>query len=248
MGKSVIVKTLLLGLLVVVGVSFSGCAATTMVKKRNLDVQTKMSDTIFLEPTEPENKIVYLDIRNTSDKDVNVRASVQKAFEARGYRITNSPKEAKYMLQGNILKVSKTDARSAGQMMASSYGTAAFAGTAAYAMTGGGYSKGNLGAGLAVAAVGFLADAMVEDIVYVMVTDLQVRERPLAGEVITQTQAANLKQGTSTSVKQDIKGGKVKWKTYRTRIVSTANKVNLKFEEAQPVLEKALAKSISGIF
>lgn len=248
MGKKVFSKVLLLAILVVVGINFSGCAASTAIKKRNLDVQTKMSDTIFLEPTEPENKIVYLDIRNTSDKNVDVLGQVRSAFEARGYRITNSPKEAKYMLQGNILKVEKTDARTAGEMMASSYGSAAFAGTAAYAMTGGGYSKGNLGVGLGVAAVAFLADSLVEDVVYVMVTDLQVRERPLKGEIITQTQNANLKQGTSTSVKQDIKGGEVQWKTYRTRIVSTANKVNLQFEEAQPVLEQALAKSISGIF
>ncbi|WP_394814652.1 complement resistance protein TraT [Streptomyces chisholmiae] len=34
---------------------------------------------------------------------------------------------------------------------------------------------------------------------------------------------------------------------YQTRIVSNANKVNLKFEEAKPVLEQQLAKSISNI-
>jgi hypothetical protein len=31
------------------------------------------------------------------------------------------------------------------------------------------------------------------------------------------------------------------------RVVSNANKVNLKFEEAKPVLEAQLAKSIAGI-
>ncbi|CZW98072.1 Enterobacterial TraT complement resistance protein [Enterobacter hormaechei] len=34
---------------------------------------------------------------------------------------------------------------------------------------------------------------------------------------------------------------------YQTRVVSNANKVNLKFEEAKPVLEAQLAKSIAGI-
>ncbi|KAB3425663.1 complement resistance protein TraT, partial [Escherichia coli] len=34
---------------------------------------------------------------------------------------------------------------------------------------------------------------------------------------------------------------------YQTRIVSSANKVNLKFEEAKPVLEDQLAKSIANI-
>jgi hypothetical protein len=49
-------------------------------------------------------------------------------------------------------------------------------------------------------------------------------------------------------VNQDIQGGKVDWKTYRTRVVSTANKVNLDFAEAQPVLQDALGKSLSGLF
>jgi hypothetical protein len=39
-----------------------------------------------------------------------------------------------------------------------------------------------------------------------------------------------------------------KWKTYQTRIVSTANKVNLEFNEALKSLEDGLVRSISGIF
>ena len=116
----------------------------------------------------------------------------------------------------------------------------------AYAGGGGGRSAAALG--LAGAAVGFIADSMVEDVMYVMVTDLQLRERPLKGEVITQTQKADLAQGSSTSVKQDISGGQVQWKSYRTRIVSTANKVNLEFAEAQPELLKGLSRSLAGTF
>ena len=48
----------------------SGCAASqTMITKRNLDVQTKMSETIFLDPVGPEQKVMYVEVRNTSDKD-----------------------------------------------------------------------------------------------------------------------------------------------------------------------------------
>lgn len=68
---------------------------------------------------------------------------------------------------------------------------------------------------------------------------------------LTETQSAlsgghTLKQGTS--------GYKVQTSTqtgnqhkYQTRIVSSANKVNLKFEEAKPVLEDQLAKSVANI-
>lgn len=46
----------------------SGCGAMgTAIKKRNLDVKTQMSETIWLEPS--NNRTVYLQIKNTSDTD-----------------------------------------------------------------------------------------------------------------------------------------------------------------------------------
>jgi len=232
-------------------VSFSGCSAMqTAIKKRNLDVQTKMSETIFLDPVSPSERIIYFDVRNTSDKEMHIKQAIRNAFVAKGYKITDDPKKAKYMLQANILKVGKTDLREAKNLLGSGFGSAltgAAAGAAtSYALGGGG--RTSMAVGLAGAALGFVGDALVEDTVYVMVTDLQIRERPLEGEVITQTQQASLAQGSSTQVQQHIQGGKVKWKTYRTRIISTAEKMNLKFDEARPVLEKALVRSISGVF
>lgn len=242
--------SVMLGLMAV-GLGFNGCSAmNTAIKKKDLDVQTKMSETVFLEPVSPDKKIVYFDIRNTSDKEINIESSVETAFINRGYKVTKDPKEATYMLQGNILKVGKSDLRESQAFLGSGFGAgmtgAATGVAAAYALGGG--NRSMAGVGLAGAALGFVGDALVKDVMYVMVTDLQIRERPLEGEVVTQTQQANLAQGSSTTTKQDIKGGKVEWKTYRTRIVSTANKMNLEFAEAQPVLESALSRSMSGIF
>ena len=81
-----------------------------------------------------------------------------------------------------------------------------------------------------------------------MITDLQIRERPLAGETVTQKQSAALSAGSSTNMTQQSSGVKVKWKTYRTRIISTAEKMNLDFKEARPALEDQLVRSISGVF
>lgn len=57
---------------------------------------------------------------------------------------------------------------------------------------------------------------------------------------------AALKQGSSGVKLQTstVQGKRLK---YQTRVVSNANKVNLKFEEAKPVLEAQLAKSVAGI-
>jgi len=232
-------------------VSFSGCSAmNTAIKKRNLDVQTKMSNTVFLDPVAPSKRIIYFDIRNTSDKQMKIKNAIKQSFIAEGYKITQDPTKATYMLQGNILKVSKTDKREAQSYMHSGYGSAltgaVAGGAASYAL--GGNNRTSAGIALAGAALGFIGDALIKDTFFVMITDLQIRERPLEGEIVTQTQQAKLAQGTSTNVNQNISGGKVKWKTYRTRIVSTAEKMNLKFDEAQPILAKSLVRSISGIF
>jgi copper(I)-binding protein len=56
--------------LIASALALSGCGAmSTAVKKRNLDVKTQMSETIWLEPS--SEKTVYLQIRNTSDKDMS---------------------------------------------------------------------------------------------------------------------------------------------------------------------------------
>lgn len=245
--KTVAKSLLMAGMLSMVAIQFTGCgAAHTAIKKRNLDVQTKMSETIFLEPTEPGSCTIFVDIRNTSDKDISVKDSIVNSLVARGYTITTSPQKANYMLQANILQVGKSDLRSAQSALDGGFGGAVLGAAAGYAAHPSG-SNAAVG-GLIGAAVGVVADALVDDTYYSMITDVQIRERPLAGEVVTQTQAANIKQGSATNVNQNINGGKVEWKTYRTRVVSTANKVNLDFEEAQPVLQEALGKSLSGLF
>ncbi|WP_297441641.1 complement resistance protein TraT [Sulfurimonas sp.] len=246
-----VTKIVLASIAIVGLVGLSGCSAMkTAVAKRNLDVQTKMSDTVFLEPVAPEDKIIYFDMRNTSDRELNVAQNIRNIFEKKGFVITNNPKKATYMLQGNVLKATKTNAREAEALKKSAYGSAIVGGlaTGAAAKSMGANSGQTAGYALLGAGLGFVGDALVEDTIYVMVTDLQIRERPLEGEIVTQTQQAHLKQGLATNTEQYAHGGKVQWKTYRTRIISTAEKMNLDFSEAKPALEKALSRSISGIF
>jgi len=234
-------------LLILCSLVLSGCAAThTMIKKRDLDVQTKMSETIFLEPVSPSKKIIYIDFRNTSDKELMCEEQLRNNIVARGYRITNNPEEANFMLQGNILQAGKSDLRSADSALHAGYGGALAGAAIAASMNRSG--GGMAGVGLLGAIAGVVGDALVDDVFITMITDLQIRERPLSGETVIQSQATDARQGTSTRLKQKVSGGNVTWKTYRTRIVSTANKVNLKFAEAQPALTEGLIRSISGVF
>ncbi|AGN88314.1 complement resistance protein TraT [Enterobacter sp. R4-368] len=226
--------------------TLTGCGAmSTAVKKRNLDVKTQMSETIWLEPT--SDKTVFVQVRNTSDKDMSgLQSQIASELTAKGYRVTSSPDAAYFWVQANVLKADKMDLRQTQGFLSSGYeggATAAAlgAGITAYNSSSAGAT---LGVGLASGLVGLAADAMVEDVNYTMVTDLQISERSKA--TVTTDNVAALKQGTSgvkvqTSTEQ---GNRAK---YQTRVVSSANKVNLKFDEAKPVLEAQLAKSIAGI-
>ena len=69
--------------------ALAGCAAgATAMAKRKLDVQTRMTDTVFLDPVAPAERTVYVDIRNTSDRpDLDIAPQVRDAVAARGYRV-----------------------------------------------------------------------------------------------------------------------------------------------------------------
>lgn len=224
----------------------SGCGAMgTAIKKRNLDVKTQMSETIWLEPS--NNRTIYLQIKNTSDKDMSgLQAKIASAVTAKGYQVVTNPDTAGYWIQANVLKADKMDLRESQGWLSKGYEGAATAaalgaGITAYNSNSAGAT---LGVGLAAGLVGMAADAMVEDVNYTMVTDIQIAER--TSTKVQTDNVAVLRQGTSGAKVQTSSETGNQHK-YQTRIVSNANKVNLKFPEAQPVLEDQLAKSISNI-
>lgn len=157
----------------------SGCGAMgTAIKKRNLDVKTQMSETIWLEPS--NNHTVFLQIKNTSDKDMSgLQAKIASAVTAKGYQVVTNPDTAGYWIQANVLKADKMDLRESQGWLSKGYEGAATAaalgaGITAYNSNSAGAT---LGVGLAAGLVGMAADAMVEDVNYTMVTDVQIAER-----------------------------------------------------------------------
>jgi len=224
----------------------SGCSAmTTAIKKRNLEVKTQMSQTVWLEPS--SQKTVYLQVRNTSDKDMSdLQSLLAQDLQAKGYTVTSSPDTAFYWIQANVLKAEKMDLRQSQGFLATGYegavtGAALGAGITAYNGNSGGAM---LGVGLAAGLAGMAADALIEDVNFTMVTDLQISER--SKNAVTTDNIAALRQGTS-GIKLQTSSEEGNRMKYQTRVVSNANKVNLKFEEAKPVLEAQLAKSVAGI-
>lgn len=226
----------------------SGCGAmTTAVKKRSLEVKTQMSETIWLDPASEQT--VYLQIKNTSDKDMSdLQRLIEKSLQEKGYTVVKDPNTAFYWIQANVLKADKMDLRDAQGYLKQGYEgglTGAVLGASIAGSRTGSWGSA-LGVGAATGVAGWLADTMVEDINYSMVTDLQISAKAGKGNKVIVNDTAALNQGTSGKRVQrhQEKTNRLK---YQTRIVSNANKVNLKFEEAKPVLEAQLAKSIASI-
>jgi hypothetical protein len=233
----------------------AGCAATTTaVSKRNLDVQTKMSDTVFLEPVAADRRTVYLSVRNTSDKpDFVVEPAIRRQIESAGYRIVDDPDQAQFMLQANVLQAGRnslTAAEAAGEggFGSAVSGAAMGAGTGFLLGKAGGSDVGLTIAGALIgAAVGTVADAYVQDVTYTVITDLRVSERARGGTVVSQSEQQTLGQGSGGSVTQ-ASSTITDWKHYQTRIVATANQANIEWDEAAPFMVDGLTRSIGGIF
>ncbi|MEK7179982.1 MAG: complement resistance protein TraT [Patescibacteria group bacterium] len=233
----------------VIVIAISGCAATQIaMEHKNLDVQTKMSDTIFLSPEELGEKNVWIDIRNTSDKEIDL-GGIISILQGRGYRIVSSYKEPHNLrLQVNLLQAEKTSLSAAQQTLYNGYGGALVGGVAGASIGArGGYGTA-AAAGIGGALLGGLLETIinssVKDVTYMMVTDVQVSAR--SSKKISQQMSGNMKQGTSTSLTQNV-SDESDWIIYRTRVVSTANKVNLRFPDAVPALQAGLSRVIGNI-
>lgn len=222
----------------------SGCnTMSKAVKHGTLDVQTKMSETVFLDPVADNKRTVILQIRNTSDKkDLQIEEEIKQAVEAKGYRVVKNPDEANFMIQANILQVGKNTLDDPFSSLTSGYGGALFGGLAGGLATN---SLEGAGIGALIGGIGgTIADAMVEVVNYSMITDLQISEKA-SGHIVEEASNASLKQGSGH--KTSSWSEKSNWKKYQTRIISSAKKTNLKFEAALPELKKGLIQSISGL-
>jgi hypothetical protein len=227
--------------------SLGGCAATQVaLEHKDLSVQTQMSATVFLDLENRVQKTVFLDIKNTSSSDLAIEPLIKSRLEQAGYRIQSDPMEAFYILQVNVLHVGTSSPSALYISLQSGWG-GPLAGGLAGAAIGGSTSSpnGNMKGALIGSAVELIAGSLVKNVTYSIITDIQITER--SNEPVAQKLQSTLQQGTDTQIVQTSDRVSDR-KKYRTRVVSSANKVNLKFEAALPQLERQLARSIAGIF
>ena len=199
----------------------SGCAAVgTAVSHGNLQTQTLMSKSVFLNPVPNNQKTVYIQVHNTTDKpSFSIKEGLADALADKGYRVVYNYSRAHYVLQVNLLQVGKTSKTAAKEMFGKGYGgtaEGAVVGSLLAADTGHDMLAGGIVGGVATTII----NNAVKDVTFSGIVDVRITEKMPSGHI----------------------------KAYKTRIMSTANKVNLSFADAERPLEVGLVNSISGIF
>ena len=232
----------------IASVAASGCATSgEAISSRKLQTSVKMSETIFMEPVEPAQQVVWIKIRNSSDRQdldaMAMQSIVRSKIEQRGYRVTRSPSEAHYRLQANVLFADheKKDLTENAMMIGG------FGGALAGSELGGDRKAklaGGLGGAVIGSAVGGLLGSMVQIDKWILVVDVQISEK-VPGGVDTSS------RGRTTAgkvTKTQAATGKSDFINYQTRIVGTAKQTNMDWNVAQPILLNGFASSLAGIF
>lgn len=216
------------GALLAASLLTNGCtAATGSGKKTHQDVQADVSgpedEKQTLEPTVIEIKMVKRVKKNLSEDDVQTRFSRPVAFQP-----VPADKKVLYVDLRDMSRKHLNVMEPFRKALASKgYRVTKDPREATYMFQGNILEVGKSGSSAAKSALdagfGGATNAVKGgDAVYVMIADLQIRERPLDG-----------------------KGG---WKFHRTRMVSTTDKSGLEFEKSRAVIQTALARSMSDIF
>ncbi len=251
-------RTLKLGTLALVfPLVFSGCAATSVaLGKKDLEVQSKTSTAVFVEPVAQNMRTVYLDVRSgvmEFDRRAFKRfVAEQFAANGEGYRIVDDPASAHFQMLAYVLNLEKSNKSAAQAALEQGYvgGGETMAGAAAGALIGSNSGKtwqGGVIGGLAATGASVVANALVKDVTYMLVCDVSIRERLLNGALVRKDTKIDAQVSDNGSSQQRVSEVSDK-KEYRTRIVTTANKANLELTEAQDEMFRKTAYAMAGFF
>lgn len=231
----------------------TGCAATsTYLGKKDLDVQARTSTAVFVDPVARNKRTIYLDVRS-GVMEFDRRAFkkfLKEEFEMNndnGYRIVDNPETAQFTMVAYVMNLEKSTQTAADKALGKGYqGGSIVAGAAIGSTTGNGWT-GVVGGGVIGGALELVTGSLVKDITYMLVADIQIKEKAKEGVYIRKDSKIDMKVSDSGASTQTYSEVGVR-KEYRTRVVTTANKANLELNEAQDLMFKKTAYALAGFF
>ncbi len=230
-----------------------GCAATQVaLSKKDLDVQARTSTAIFVDPVPREKRTIYLEIKS-GVMEFNRGKFKQFVLEqfaqfSDGYKVIDDPDAAQFQMVVYVLNLEKASPTAAQAALNQGYmGGAVVAGATVGAMTSNNPWAGGVVGGVAGGAAEFITGNLVKDVTYMLVSDVQIKEKAAKGVIVRKDSKIDTKISDAGASQQTVSEATNK-KEYRTRIVTTANQVNLKIEEAEPLMFKKTAYAMAGFF
>lgn len=237
----------------VVVITLGGCAATqTMLAKKDLDVQSRTSTAVFVDPVSKERRTIYLDVKSgvmEFDRRRFKQFVVEQFTTAndKGYKIIDDPEEAQFTMIVYVLNLEKASPTAAQQALNQGYqGGAVMAGAAVGGVATRTWAGATMG-GVLGGAAELISGAAVKDVTYMLVSDIQIQEKAAKGVLVrrdTRTDSKVSDSGSSRQTSSEVTNRK----EYRTRIVTTANQANLELAAAEELMFKKTAYSMAGFF
>lgn len=249
----------------------SGCSTvSTLAQHRSLDLQSQMTESVFIDPLSPADKVAFVKVRNTSGRDgLDIRSPIVRDLQLTGWQVTQDPQAANVLLQINIRQAGEAKQNAIQSAMSQGYGGGIFgsgiAAAGAAAVAGG--NARTVGAlGLAGGAADYVGGLLVKNVLYSVISDIQVSQRGKNGQTFTVTHndvsqdndiqgqvqglismATGRKSSINSTGSSKSYTETSEFKRYNTRVLTSAEKVNLKWEDAQQPLADKLASTIGGM-
>lgn len=220
-----------------------------------------------LEPPAPDKKTVYISFRNISDaSDINLTSDLKNAATEQGWTVVNDPTNATYRLRASLRFFGEVEPESGGANVANKMGwiTGAAVGAGTYGLVNNATDNWAYGAGAGAAAGGLagigianaskprewaaIIDFVLEEysdqpVEFTLVTDSDSNANTGAGAGNSRmSDSGNTNQGNSSSA------GMTKTSNYfphGIRLSAWANQMNMKEEEALPLIENRIHKVVT---
>ena len=232
----------------------AGCAATqVMLGKDELVVNTKVSDSIFVREVSRAERTIYVKVRSlVADfpKREFKRAVKDAIIDAdEGYKIIDDPDKATYQLSIIVSNLEEATPTAAQAAVNTGYVPELAGGAVAGALLSrnGNRHGGAAAGGLLVGAGSFIANQMVKDVTFMLVTDIRITHKFRKGTYGRKDSKVSLKAGSTGSSSQRV-SEVTNALEQTTRVVTTANQANLELIEAQPEMFRKHSYAISGFF
>jgi len=251
MGAKAAIRVLTPAATLIVSGILGGCAASqTMLAKKDLIVQTKTSTAVFVEPIAKAKRSIYLEVKSGVEafdrRAFKEFVSEQFAASDNGYRVVDDPDAAQFTMVAYVLDLVETNPTAAEKALEQGYkGQAVLAGAVTGAVAGHSLGSTALG-GLAGGVTEHVTSYLVKDVTYMLVCDVQIRERADGVAVRRDTDITTHVSDNGTT--RQTASETLHHKEYRTRIVTTANKANLRLLDAEPEMFRKTAFAMSGFF